>query len=74
MTDETANLALEILKKLQGDFALMREDILGMRIEMTGMKQHMAAFMQSELRQDSDIASIRLRPDRIERRLDLTDA
>ena len=44
-----------------------------MRVEMTALKQHIAAFMTNELTQDSDIASIKLRLDRIERRLDLAD-
>jgi hypothetical protein len=73
VTDDTESLVLEILKRLQAEFALMREDMRGMRAEMTALKQHMAAFMTNELTQDSDIASIKLRLDRIERRLDLAD-
>ena len=73
MTDETANLVLEILKKLQGEFALMREDMRGMRGEMTAIKQHMAAFMAQQVHQDSEVAMLKLRLDRIERRLDLVE-
>jgi hypothetical protein len=73
MTDETANLVLEILKRLQGEFALMREDMRGMRSEMTSIKQHMAAFMSQQVQQDSELAMLKLRLDRIERRLELTE-
>ena len=73
MTEETESLVIEILKRLQAEFALMREDMRGMRAEMMALKQHMAAFMTNELTQDSDVASIKLRLDRIERRLDLAD-
>jgi hypothetical protein len=40
---------------------------------MRGMKGHMAAFMQSEVAQDGLIASIQLRIERIEKRLNLVD-
>ena len=73
MTEETESLVLEILKRLQAEFALMRQDMSGMRAEMLSIKQHMAAFMSHELTQDSDVASIKLRLDRIERRLDLSE-
>ena len=73
MTEETDSLVLAILKRLQSEFALMREDLGGIRGEMGVIRQHMAAFMTHELHQDSDIASLKLRLDRIERRLDLID-
>ena len=62
---------LEILKRLQSEFALMREDLRGVRAEMVGPRHHMAAFLEQEASQD--IASIKLRLDRIERRLDLVE-
>jgi hypothetical protein len=66
-------MALEVLKRLQGEFGLMREDMRGMRSEMTTIKQHMAAFMAHEVSQDGEFASIKERLDRIERRLELRD-
>ncbi len=73
MTEETENLVLSILERLQSEFALMREDMSGLRSEMTSVRQHMAGFMTRELSQDADLASVKLRLDRIERRLDLID-
>ncbi|NJK32589.1 MAG: hypothetical protein HC927_09365 [Deltaproteobacteria bacterium] len=71
MTDETENLVIEILKRMQGDMALMRDEMRGIRLEMTGIKQHIAAFFAHEVKQDSEIDAIKLRLDRIERRLEL---
>ncbi len=73
MTEEAAKLALEFPKKLQGEFALMRGDMRGVRGEMTAIKQRMAAFMAQQVHQDSDVAMLKLRQDRIERRLDLVE-
>jgi hypothetical protein len=70
---ETESLVLEILKRLQAEFALMREDVRGVRAEMIAFRQHMGGLLSHEVTQDTDIASIRLRLDRIERRLDLVD-
>ena len=41
--------------------------------DLRGVKQHMAAFLTSEVNQDADIASLKSRLERIERRLDLID-
>jgi hypothetical protein len=73
VTEETESLVLEILKPLQGEFALMREDLRGVRAEMIPLRQHMAGLLSHEVSQDTDVASIKLRVDRIERRLDLVD-
>ncbi|PIP97280.1 MAG: hypothetical protein COW75_07125 [Rhodobacterales bacterium CG18_big_fil_WC_8_21_14_2_50_71_9] len=73
MSDKKDTLVLEILKRIQGEMGLMREEMRGIRVEMTGIKQHIGAFMAHEIGQDSDIAALKLRLDRIERRLDLTD-
>ena len=47
MTEETESLVLEILKRLQSEFALMREDMRGMRAEMISLKQQAAAFVSN---------------------------
>jgi hypothetical protein len=73
MTDETANLVLEHLKRFQAQMSRFEDRLADVASDMHVLKQHMAAFMQSELRQDSDLASIKLRLDRIERRLELVE-
>ncbi|HUF56428.1 MAG TPA: hypothetical protein VMM55_07685 [Thermohalobaculum sp.] len=66
---ESDSLVLEILKRLQNEFSLMREDMRGLRAEMTAVKHHIAAFMAHEVTQDGEIASIKARLERIEQRL-----
>lgn len=61
----------ETLKAIQAKLSKMADDIVDLKTDMRGMKGHMAAFMQSEVAQDSSLASIQSRLDRIERRLDL---
>ncbi|PKP65530.1 MAG: hypothetical protein CVT86_03235 [Alphaproteobacteria bacterium HGW-Alphaproteobacteria-8] len=73
MTDDRADLMLEILKRLQAGQSRLEEKVDRLASEFVGMKQHMAAFMTSEFHQDAEIAALKLRLDRIERRLDLTD-
>lgn len=73
MTDDRADLMLEILKRVQTMLTRLDDKIDGLAAEMRGVKTHMAAFMQSELHQDGDIAALKARIDRIERRLELVD-
>ena len=69
MTAEVENLMLEHLRAIRADTAKMAEDIRGLRTEMTSMRQHMGL---QEL-DHTDIASLKVRLDRIERRLELVD-
>ena len=73
MTDETANLVLEHLKRFQAQMSRFEDKRSDVASDVQVLKQHVAASMQSELRQDTDLAAIKLRLDRIERRLDLVD-
>lgn len=73
MNEKVENLILEHLRVLRADVGRLSDDMRGMHAEMRAMKQHMAAFMAHETTQDGDIASIKARIDRIERRLDIID-
>lgn len=73
MTDETANLVIEHLKRFQAQMSRFEDRLSDVASDMHVLKQHMAAFMQTELRQDTDLAAIKLRLDRIERRLELVE-
>lgn len=67
----TNELLLETLKAIQSKLGKVADDIVDLKSDMRGVKGHMAAFMQSEVAQDGTLASIQIRLDRIERRLDL---
>ncbi len=72
MTENVTNeLLLETLKAIQSKLGKVADDIVDLKSDMRGVKGHMAAFMQSEVAQDGTLASIQIRLDRIERRLDL---
>jgi len=74
MTDETTDLVLEHLKRIQGELAKVRDDQKTMYALQLAMQQTLNAH--STLLQQSleDIAGVKSRLDRIERRLDLVDA
>jgi hypothetical protein len=70
---EVENLMVEHLKRFQVQMTRIEEKVEGVAADLRGVKQHMAAFLTSEVNQDSDMASMRVRLERIERRLDLSD-
>ena len=74
MTNNVTNeLLLEALKAIQAKLSDMASDLLDLKADMRGLKGHMAGFMHSEVAQDGAIASIQLKIERIEKRLDIVD-
>ena len=73
MTDETANLVLEHLKRFQFQMNRFEERLDMVQQDMRATKQHMSAFMASEAAQDEGIAALAVRLERIERRLEVRD-
>jgi hypothetical protein len=70
---EVENLMLEHLRAIRGDMAKMAEDVRGLRTEMISMRQTMAGVATLQELHHTDIATIKVRLDRIERRLELVD-
>ena len=70
---ESDSLVLDILRRLQGDIAEIREDMRLMRMEMTAMRHDLSNLRTTQDVHNDEIASPRSRVDRIERRLDLTE-
>ncbi|MEC9463565.1 MAG: hypothetical protein VX601_10355 [Pseudomonadota bacterium] len=73
MNEKVENLILEHLRVMRTDISSLKEEMVGMRSEMRAMKQYMAGFMTDEARQDGKIAELKLRLDRIEKRLELNE-
>ena len=70
MSDTVTNqLLLEHLKEIQSKLISVANDISDLQSDMRGIKFHMAGFMQSEVAQDSAIATLQMPLERIERRL-----
>ena len=59
MSDKVTNrLLLEHLEAIQSTLGSMANDVSDLKSDMRGLKSHMAGFMQSEVAQDSAIATM----------------
>jgi hypothetical protein len=70
---EPDSIVLEHLRALRGGMGKMLDWMQTINAEMSAMRQHMAAVLTIQQHDHGDIANIKLRLDRIERRLDLVD-
>ena len=73
MTDEPDSIVLRFLRKMDEKLDKLDGRQQETNAELRSIKTHISAFMQSELAQDSSLASILTRLDKIERRLDLNN-
>jgi hypothetical protein len=73
MSENVENLMLEHLRAIRADMGSMKEEMSGMRAEMLIIRQHMAGLLGAQTLHDGEIANIKVRVDRIERRLELRD-
>jgi hypothetical protein len=73
MSNPNDNLVLEHLRAIRADMSSMREDMSGMRAEVLIIRQHMAGLLGAQTLHDAEIAGLRTRLDRIEKRLELVD-
>jgi hypothetical protein len=73
MNENVESLVLEQLRAIRYDLGLMKDDMGAMRAEMLIIRQHMAGLLGSQTLHDQEIAGLKMRLDRIERRLELAD-
>ena len=73
MAGEPDNIVLEHLRAIRTDIAGMKDDMRGLRVEMTAIRQHLAGVVTLQEHDHGDIAALKVRIDRIERRLELAD-
>ena len=71
MTENVENLVLEQLRAIRSDMSRMAEDMRGLRTEMVSVRHHVRGIELSQDADHDDIASMKARLDRIERRLEL---
>ncbi|MCA3448826.1 MAG: hypothetical protein IOD05_09385 [Rhodobacter sp.] len=69
----TSELLYELLKAIRGDIARLGERLERVEGELRVLRGHVAALVQSDLNRGSEFASLVMRVDRIERRLELQD-
>ena len=75
MADKVTNeLILEHLKQIQGKLSDHDGRFSRLETGLRAIKAHMAGLVQTDLSRDADQAAMQVRLDRIERRLDLSDA
>ena len=67
------SLLLEQLRAIRGDIGKLVNEMQTMRVEMTSVRQHMAGMMTIQEHDHVDIAGIKNRLDRIEKRLELAE-
>jgi hypothetical protein len=70
---EPENLILEHLRAIRGDMARMADRMETVSVEMTAMRQHLAGVVTIQEHDHTDIAALKVRLDRIEKRLELAD-
>ena len=77
MADEPHNvtneLLLEHLKAIQSKLQEQGERLSRIEAELRTTKAHVAALVQADLNRDTDYASLVLRIERIERRLEISN-
>ncbi|PYE88207.1 hypothetical protein [Phyllobacterium leguminum] len=73
MNDKVENLILEHLRIVRADMSSMKEEMSGMRSEMLIIRQHMAGLLGGQTLHDAEVAGLKVRLDRIEKRLDLAE-
>jgi hypothetical protein len=73
VTADVENLVLKHLRAIRADMAKMADSMRTLSAEMTAMRQHMAGVVTIQEHDHGDIASLKVRVDRIERRLELVD-
>jgi septal ring factor EnvC (AmiA/AmiB activator) len=73
MVEQTENLVLEILRRMQSDIAEMKTDIRDLKTGQIEIRMQLHSMDGNVLRQERTMASLQVKVDRIETRLDFTD-
>ena len=71
--NEADNLVLELLRSMRTDMAAMKDDMGTMRAEMMIIRQDVGGLVGCQTLHDVEMASVKVRLDRIEKRLELID-
>jgi hypothetical protein len=73
MNEKVENLVLEHLRAICADMARLADSMRTMQSEMSAMRQHFAGVVTLQEHDHGDIAALKIRVDRIEKRLDLVE-
>jgi hypothetical protein len=70
---EPDNLVLDLLRAMRGDMAKMADAMRSLNVEVIAIRQHLAGVLTIQDHDHGEVAAIKDRLDRIERRLELVD-
>ncbi len=70
---EPDNIILEHLRAIRSDISRMADGMQTMSAEMTAMRQHLSGVVTIQEHDHGDIAAIKVRLDRIEKRIQLAE-
>jgi uncharacterized sporulation protein YeaH/YhbH (DUF444 family) len=73
MNENVDNLVIEHLRAIRADMARLADSMRTMQTEMSAMRQHLAGVVTLQEHDHGDIAALKSRVDRIEKRLDLVE-
>ena len=73
MSGEPDNLVLEHLRAIRADVAKLADAMRSISVVMTALRQHLAGIVTIQDHDHGEVAVIKHRLDRIERRLELAD-
>ena len=73
MTDERADIMLEILKTIQSDVSAIKREQASQGIRLLSLEDHVRGLVGTIYGIQSDVADLKMRVDRIEKRLGLMD-
>jgi hypothetical protein len=73
MSEDRADLMFETLKAVQGDIGQIKREQLSQGLRLSSIEDHMRGTMTSLYGIQGDVADLKMRVDRIEKRLGLAD-
>lgn len=73
MTDDRADLMLEILKNIQADIADIKRELVSQGMRISALEDHFRGTVTTLYSIQADVAHLKGRVDRIEQRLGLRD-
>jgi predicted nucleic acid-binding Zn-ribbon protein len=73
MTLEQGDVILEILKNIQADVAAIKKEQTSQGIRLLALEDHVRGLVGTIYGIQSDVADLKMRVDRIEKRLGLAD-
>ena len=74
MAEDRNSLMVEILRRLQADMAELKEGQRTANVHLAAIENHMAGFHLMVGSHTEELSALRQRIERIERRLELSDA